>query len=74
MVPTKITEQSYVSLGILFVLAGCLTWVGALAGQVTTNTQEIAELRTRDRQIAAQHLEIMISLAEIKTELKKIKK
>ncbi len=43
---TRITEGSYISIGILLVLAGALFWVGAQGGKVDRNEQDIAILRS----------------------------
>jgi hypothetical protein len=71
---TKLSENSYISMGLAATMAVSLLGGGALAGQIRTNSEEINRLRASQEETQKQYTAIMIAITEIKTELKKQRK
>lgn len=70
----KISEGSYVSVGVLIALMGALFWVGAQGGQVERNRQDIVELKSDQKSRDERDILMLQRLSTIETLLTKARK
>lgn len=69
----SITENTKISIGVLILLAGAISWLTSLYSDVQVQGHQISSLEQEQAEIKKDIKEVLVNTYEIKAELKQIK-